>query len=624
MERKSFFSAIVLILAVAFSIANSQCADPEYKPGAHIHPGKGQTLSDEAVAANMRCDVFVRCLEKFQHIKIDPNLPDSGLNFYVPWPYQVKIVEREMGIEKSQPAAKKAACRVSRFWIKKFATRALHDKYYMDRYILLPGENIFSVARRCARNPQVLVWFNGFRDPENLPAGQKVDIPLPQFHFWINEGVAPYDSLPLEDALEACDFPDTVKSLMLVQMQNNNYTDGYIADGQVLRTMASAPLNTRGKKRAETENNVVACFNNGVAYHAPCLKVVYNDSLYIGAVPDVCHNFSTWVEAPPKQKAPPVVLTIPTPVKPTPPPEDSGWGDTSSTSPGQDTAVNQTIDRGTPPPIEDEPIFNRNMLNLWGGVYSPLPYWTDMMEYLGGRLALYIPPRDGDVFALGVDVALNSWNGFGPRPERFRFAGIKPSAGVALDWLTEKSRFSTFLNYSVQIDWGWDGSNIVDTNQYHGRQLSQLINPSLAWIGTTASDWSWWMGWWIDACFDMNNIAPGYDHKVSDVGGVGLYQYQDPLTDKSSVDLGFYVFYWDISTKTTSLVLGTGGKGLHLWEDNRYEAEVDELLDIQHWWQFGLGYKYTLNSIYKKQNGPSFVVYFNASLLDIGKYKKSN
>ncbi|MDD4902447.1 MAG: hypothetical protein PHE24_04920 [Patescibacteria group bacterium] len=614
MERYKSFSAVLFLVAVFFT-ASGQCPDQAYMPGMPVTMGPGGSICEQAAAADIDCAVFTKCLEKFQHLKVDPlQVSAVTLKFYVPKQTEQDIVKRELGMAepRAEPKAKpkqSAKPPVSRKWTRKCASVKDHDKYLMETYFLRHGENIFTVAKRYNKNPQVLAWFNCFSNPESLREGQLVEIPDTNFRFWINEDAAPYGSRPLEDALADCDFDDSVKTRMLVLMNNNAYEDGYIQGGQVLKTMASAPLNVNGKRRVHTERNVVVCFENGVANHGRLLKVGRGDSLDIGAVPDVCYNFSTWTELAPPPKLPPKMEKPPLDSTPTPPPPE----------PPAEAPPSHGV---MPPTIKESPVFNRDELFLYGGTYFPVPYLGDVHNYFGGRLALFFPTARGAIFAWGPNLGFNSWRGVGPRDTvpQYHYVGIRPCGGLSLDWLTETSRSTIYLDYAVQIDWGWDRN--IPSLRYHERQITQLANPSFAWICALDSYWTRWIGLWVDGAFDLGNVDHVFHHKTSDVGGVSLLKSQAVLHNKSAVDLGFYVFYWDISTARTSLVLGSGVKGLHLWEDNRYEAEIDQLLDINHWLQFGIGYKYTANSSLRLMNGPSFVGYFNLSVLDIGKYKK--
>lgn len=613
--------SVIAVLAIAAGAVAGPCADPTFAPGTtHGKFISDITICEIAALMDETCDDVANALRRFQHDSTDINANLKGKGMRLPTEAELAAVRNpatfsvngKASASSSKPSPEKPKIR-SKLWTKNFATREQRQTWFMENYVLKPGENIFSVAKKFGnahwKSPQVIVWFNGLENPGKLGAGHGIMIPDTNHFYWLEYNVAPYGNRPLSDAVFWSGLSDSVQGVLLRMIEEGgHYKDGFIKSGQILIMMASASLSQKDVRGFDIKHDVVVCLKDNQAIHGFYLEVVEGDSICIAFIPDYCNNFSSYkIPAPPRE--------IPSEVEEPQPPEDSiEWSE-------DPTPVDSTPDRGIEPPLDTTPIFNKNMGQLGGGRYFPLPYAADGHNFLWGRLSLFLPTEEGSSFAFGLNLGASGWNGYGPRPERFQYAGLRPFGGFVFDWLTGKSRFDIFLNYAVQLDWGWDGSYVSASKQYHSRQTTQLVNPSLAWVGTSAPDWSWWWGWWLDGGADLARIDSRTSHKLSDIGGSPLTKSRDPATEKSYACAGLYVFYWNISTKKTSLVLGTGVKSLHLWEDNRYEVEGDELLDINHWFQLGVGYKYTWNSIYLRQNGPSLVAYFNLSVLDIGKYK---
>lgn len=620
MGRKFFF----LVAALAsLAGANTIIADSMFAPGDTFLFNSPTTFRQIAKQMDLEnVDIFMAAMRRFQKDSTNADSSLLGRKIRLPTKAELDSVRKLAdSVALPKPLPKKASVR-ARIWPDHFATSDEIKLYWMKNHELKPGDNFFSVAKQYKNSVWgdpviVLAWFNSLGSPGNLGDRKFLAIPDTSIFYWINRNVDKYGDRPLSRCIEQTGFSDSVQRVlisMLSAKETSYFKDWIIKKNQRLMMMSSAPKRP-GEVICVNRNVAVVCLKPGEVMKGRALQVA-EDSLCIFFVPDYCNNGAAYKLPLPPSEEDTLEDTF----------EEASEGtqeeDTLTTPVDKPTVVQKPPqDRGVEPPLDSTPIFNRNMLQFWGGRYFPIPYLGDGHNYLGGRGAFFLSTEDGASFALGMNIGVNSWLGYGPRPERFRYAGLRPSAGLVFDWLKEKSRLTLFTNYAVQLDWGWDGSYVDSSKQYRGRQMSQLINPSLAWVGTSNPNWSWWWGWWLDGGYDLGKVEPRLDHKISDVGGVGLTRSQDPPTDKSYVCGGLYFFYWDVSSKNTSLVLGSGIKSLHLEEDNRYEMEVDELLDINHFFQLGVGYKYTWNSVYPRQNGPSLVAYFNLSVLDIGKYK---
>jgi hypothetical protein len=529
------------------------------------------TLCDWATDRKINCQVLAKCLEKFQRITVDLNR-QTPLKFRIPTEIEFSIIKRELGIQTMR--GWKTVVPISRSWTKKFATPKYREKYFMENYTLWPGENIFSVGKRYGRNPQIFVWFNGLKNPENLRGGQIIRIPDTTYRYWIDQGAAPFKGNSLAEALQDCDFSDSVKDSMLVLMRSNSYEDGYIQDGQILRTMYSAPLNKNGKRRLRGEKKVVSVFDNGEAYHAKLIKVRKADSLYISAIPDVCFNFSTWAEW----------------IEPLPPPSEP---DTVIVNTPPDSTP---IDSIKPPPVEEaNKLINNEELYVWGGHQFP-PYWVDGSNFYGGRFNWF--PGSG---VFGLNLELNGWDGYGPRVEWewYRYFGICPAGGISLEWANSKSKFTISADAAWQYDTGWNN------NYYTSTQKTWFAYPSLTYLFIIGK------GCWDEGYFDCK-----FDVRHRRRAFVSGFRTNDKPVDKSSFIFGNRYFFLNFSTNTP-LTLGITTKWMHLVEDHRHELTIGPVLSINYFLKVGAQYQITFNSTNQYQNGDAYAIVADIDLWNI-------
>ncbi len=582
----------MLFLVAVFTVASGQCVDPSYQPGQIIVMVHNTTICDEAVKCGLDCSVLAKCLEMFQNKKIsDPNAYDT-LTFYVPKPYEVKAAEKELGIgtEKTIAVAvalKKKSKPISHLWTKKFAAAKYQEKYLMERYTLRPGENIFSVGQRYQKNPQVLVWFNGLKNPESLHAGQTINIPDTSKTYWINLRAAPLGSSLILDALAECDFPDPVKDTMVTLIQAGVKEDGCIEDGQELQTMASAPLNKNGKHRLNTERHVVAVFNNGECYHSELYKVRVGDQIFVGADPDVCDNFSTWTESVPKipdtvqTPPPPTTPPVLTENPPETPPVDTGWGappDTSTASPATEAA--------------GSPLINNQELFAWVGHAFP-PYFVDGETYYGGRFNYFFR----GVF--GFNLEANGWDGYGPQVSWYRYFGFCPAIGPSLQWANNRIKLTLFADVAWQYDYGYNN------NFYTSKQYSWFVYPGFTYLFVTGN------GHWLEGYLDYKqDVSHRRDAEVSGAAVVNA-----PV-DKSCTIFGTRWFFISFPTKTP-LDAGLTAKAMYLNEDHRVEMTIGPTLSINYHLKFGLEYKRTINSSDPYNNGTVYGASLDVDLWNI-------
>jgi|GEM_PF-6208204 hypothetical protein len=270
-------------------------------------------------------------------------------------------------------------------------------------------------------------------------------------------------------------------------------------------------------------------------------------------------------------------------------------------------------------------IFSRKGLYSWALAQSPYEYPEDLHECVGFRLnffprsLFFQPPEEG--LAFGFDLYLNSWFGVGPRDTvpQYRGSNLRPAAGITLDWLYEKSRFYFYLNYGVQTEWGHTKGL---AKKYKSFQLNQIANSGFVWTVSSSSEWKRWVTIWLDAGLDADDVGSGFDHKTSSYQGTSLTQSQDPKRSKSLINGGVSWFCLNVPTAKTSLVMGPGVNFLHVWENNSWHWEVNWSLDIDHWFVVRANFKNTSHSQKYIDNGNSFGLAVNASLFDIGKYKK--
>jgi len=511
---------------------------------------------------------------------------------------------------------------------KKFATNEQRTKYFLEEYTLHSGDNISTVAKAYGLKERVLVWFNGLKDPKALKAGQTISIPDPNFYYWLFQGVDRYGNHPVEDALSEFSMPDTVKNLFLEILSKDQPEHSYLKNGQYLEEMAGIMKHGSGFK-VEVKQRVVCVFETGEVYSAQVYRDTVGDQVYILANPQVCNNWCWWTtavtnEKPPCEEQPPcdnppcfdttveyetLTVVIDTCALDTGVKVDSTVRiDTLGLIKTQ--VVESTTVVSTPPPEKATPpvstkengnLTNRDELFLWVGHYFPLPVVVDGHNYYGGKYNHFFgSPKN---VALGFNLGVGGWDGYGPKPEWSRYVGFSPFLGLNLDVVSGKSRVTFFADYAWQYEHGWTDSGYVAT------QTSQFFCPGLSFVVNSPNSRRWLEGW-LDTKWDF------YHLKKSEYQHVGLTRAQDPPGNKSSVFFGMRYYFLDISTKKTPMMLGMTLKASHLFEDHRFEIGGGPSWSINYFMKFGLEYKETFHSSVPKQDGGSIAVNCDVDVLN--------
>ena len=595
--EKFIFSAIAMIIMVVGTVGAKQncCADSVLIRSQPFTVTTATTMCELARQVCEDCKFFAEAVKKYQRINVDVNSNLKGLTLRMPTAAELSAVK---GVTVATVTAVKTGVKktLSRQWITKRVSSEMQAKYFMLKYTLVAGDDIYTVAKDYDFNPQTIAWFNpGMTDPENLKVGQVIAIPSINYFYWLIQGGAPYGSRPADAALYSFSFADSIKDYFSKIVAAGKGESGYIRNGQVLNQMVSAPVSSRDQK-IRLDDSVVSVFDKGEAYQAMLYRDTVGNFIMSLADPKTCHNWCWWVEP----YTPPLVITRQTVIDSTPKKIVEETPDDTET--GWPTTKAETTDTPIVVKTETAPnnLTHRNELCLWVGHYCPYPVLRDGHNYYGGRYNHFFGSANSPT-SFGINLGVNGWDGYGPKPEWSRYVGFCPAGGVDLDVVSGRSRVTFFADYAFQYEHGWNDSDYVWT------QPSQFFYPGLTFAVNGRKKCHWVEGW-LDGKWDVSH------EKWATYQGEGV---KAEPGDKSSVFFGARYYFIDISVKKTPMALGLTLKTMHLFEDHRFEIGFGPSWSINYFLKLGVEAKQTFNSNVKKQNGPSGAVTLDVDVLNL-------